>query len=180
MWVCPKSLAIENENHKIPCNNIHFTNPNGFPRRHKLCSPTDSWIWGLFHVWGIRIDNVIFALRPFLCETTQSFDSQISCFNLLYQKLWKIKMKTSCGTSTLTVELHRPKHQLPYQSLIFSWKSPKKCKSAALFFGPPGGPENRPAKPATFTFPSYPKRRPQKQSRQTDPFLGSQTFPSNL
>ena len=76
------------------------------------------------------------------------------------------------------VELHRPNHQRPYQSWIFSWKAPKKYKLAAPFFGPPGEPKNRPAKPATFTFPSYPKRRPQKQGRQTDPFLGLQIFPS--
>ena len=62
--------------------------------------------------------------------------------------------------------------QTPISEHSFFLESPKKYKSAAPFFGPPGGPKNWPAKPATFTFPSYPKRRPQKQGRQTDPFLG--------
>ena len=68
----------------------------------------------------------------------------------------------------------------PISEHSFFLESPKKYKSAAPFFGPPGGPKNWPAKPATFTFPSYPKRRPQKQGRQTDPFLGPQILPSTL
>ena len=66
------------------------------------------------------------------------------------------------------------------QSLNFSSKAKKKYKSAGQFFGPPGGPKNWPAKPATFAFTSFPKMRPQKQGRQTDPFLGPQILPSTL